>query len=220
MYKMQDGYYEDDYNMEEDMQMDGEDMMMGEYDPNCDSAIEDCYDEEGNLIVAKSILVTLWGIVPVMDLVAGIWHLSDWSDIAGTTAWKTTYFTELAAATTGLVFYGGANYMSMDSFFYSNFELYSRVHILLEATMLFLVFNANDKYPNDNTLGVDSLSTTFGFIAHGFGVAYGAASFMAISDEFGAEEEDYYGDDMYADEMTGETDGDVEGGDDAYYGYY
>jgi hypothetical protein len=83
MYKMQDGYYEDDYNMEEPMQMDGEDMMMGEYDPNCDSAVEACYDMEGNLIVSKSLLVTLWGLVPLMDLAAGIWHWSDWKDWDG-----------------------------------------------------------------------------------------------------------------------------------------
>jgi hypothetical protein len=108
--------------------------------------------------------------------------------------------------------------MSEDSFFYSQFKLYSRVHILFEATMLFLVYNANDKYPN-GTL-IDTQSTAFGLIAHGFGVAYGAASFMAISDEFGAPsmDDDYYGDaDMDMDDGTDEP---VDETNDNYYGYY
>lgn len=197
---------------------DCEAMMEEPCDPTMEGAEcpeEEMMTEEGS---AMNPLVLGWGAIPVMSLMAGFWQYSDWSDAVGFDEWSQAYMVEIGVSLISLPLWGGAVFMAggpLDAIF----PISSKVNILLSVVQLYLVYRADDAYPN--ATWVESQSTNFGYFAQVFGVVYGAASAMAVMDQYAGEEtaeEEYAEEDVYGDEAV-EDEYAVE---DNYgdYGYY
>ena len=91
----------------------------------------------------KPVMVAYWGLIPVLDIAAGAWIISDWSD-ADVSEWNTAYYTELALGSISLLAWSAASFMDTSS----AFVIVSKTQVVAEAVMLYLVYNGEDSYPN------------------------------------------------------------------------
>ena len=204
MYKFQD-YYGDYY---------------GEEAP-CDPYYEDCTVEEEPMeeddmmmeeeSAATPMLVMAFGIVPVLDLSAGLWNNDDIGDFE-IDEWDTMIMYELGIGAVSLLAWGSAAFMANTAVL----PIWSKVNILLEAVAIYLVYNAND------TAEAEGNSINFAYAAHAIGLGYSAFA-MAEIDAWASgdvEEEEMYGDEYYGAEEEYAAEDDYYGGD--YYngGYY
>ena len=203
MYKFQD-YYGDYY---------------GEEAP-CDPYYEDCTVEEEPMeeddmmmeeeSAATPMLVMAFGIVPVLDLSAGLWNNSE-LDGAEIDEWDTMIMYELGIGAVSLLAWGSAAFMANTAVL----PMWSKVNILLEAVAIYLVYNANDTSEGDSSI-------SFAYAAHAIGLGYSAFAMTEI-DAWASgdvEEEEWYGDEYYGAEEEYAAEDDYYGGD--YYndGYY
>jgi hypothetical protein len=208
MYKMQDYYGE------------VETAPCDPYYEDCDEVVEDGELVDGEELVEDSeavpIMVMAWGLVPLFDILAGFWNMSEWSD-SSLSEWDNVYLAELGFGTIGLVLWGGAVFMGAP--FESIFVISSKVQIIEEALMLYLVYNAEDSYANADY--VDSQATNFAYMAHALGLAYSAVAFREIDSYFGGDEEELAEDEegVYGDEELA-VEGEDEEAQTDYYGYY
>ena len=206
------------------------------YDDCTDAAVdeepeEDYYGEE--MVEEESsagvpMLVMAWGLVPVLDIASGLWINNDWSeladaDVADNTVWQNSFYASVATGGLGLVMWGATVFMGPP------FGMWFAVNVVLEAVNLYLVYAAEDKYPNNSTNFVNddgtdasTMSTVFAYGAHGFGLVFSGAAAAAAMSMGGAPEEEYA--DEYADEEPADEEPvDEEPADDTYgdyYGYY
>ena len=204
MYKFQD-YYGDYY---------------GEEATPCDPYYEDCtvaeeepMEEEDMMMeeetAAVPMLVMAFGIVPVLDLTAGLWNNSELGD-AVVDEWSTMIYFELGIGAVSLIAWGSAAFMANTAVL----PIWSKVNILLEAVAIYLVYAAADVVEGGSSI-------SFSYAAHAIGLGYSAFAMTEI-DAWAAgdvEEEEMYGDEYYGEEEEVVED-DYYGGDYYYGGYY
>ena len=138
-------------------------------------------------------LIMCWGIVPALDIISGLWIMNDWSD-AELGVWNRAWYTEVGFGLINLTTWGRAVFMG-DEFSQKMFVVSSQAHILVEAVMLYFVYDADKAYPND--VFVHNDSTNFAYAAHIVGLGYTSTvaftgtvkNFYAVEDE--AVEEEY-----------------------------
>lgn len=178
MYKFQDYYYGDYYGEQ--------DAYYAEEAPAEEEDIE--MEEESDSVPA---VILAYGLVPVLDIAAGVWNLSNWSDW-NIDQWTQAYFYEIAIGAICLPIWGLAALLDNETVF----PLSSKVHIALEAVALGLVWRAESEASADTN---DSKSTKFSYFAHVFGLGYSAFAMSEIDAYWGddveeyAEEDEYYG---------------------------
>jgi len=237
MYNFQD-YYGDYY---------GEEAPCDPYYEDCAAPEEETMEddmmmEEGES-ASVSPLVTLWGLVPALDIVVGFMTLDDFpqddeqdgvDDFAGTCMMcdmQNQGYLQISLGTISLLGWGAAQFMEMSG----PFLILSKVHILSEALMFFNEYRAwnvvVDNYVAEPVfeLTADDMnadppeSKAVAYGVHGFGLVYAAASMMAVADAYAVPEEEmdmeYYGEEYYGEEADDAAD-DYYGGDYYYGGYY
>ena len=78
----------------------------------CDPEVDyDCEVETAEDGDSTNPLVLGWGLIPVMSLAAGFWHMSDWSDVTGNDDWSTAYMVEIAVGGAMLPVWGVSVFM-------------------------------------------------------------------------------------------------------------
>jgi hypothetical protein len=191
MYKFQDDYYEEEAC---DPYYEDCPEACDPYYEECDEAAEEDYEEEyaaeeaaecdpemdedcEMMEEAKSPLLLLWGLSPILDLTAGFWNNDKMGD-SNLDEWDQLVLAELITGGLGFVFWAGATFMGAP--FSSLFVLTSKLHILLEATNIFLTYRAWDKW----STGLKDSQKFFGYGSHVFGVLIGVAAMSAIDAEY------------------------------------
>ena len=139
-------------------------------------------------------------------------------------------YLQWALGTVSLLGWSAAQFMDNSA----PFVILSKVHILSEAVMLYNEYRAwndtTDRWVDDAGFTQESLvadgepdSKTFAYVVHSIGLAYTAASMMAVADAYAADDEEwdmeYYGEEYYGEEADAAAD-DYYGGDYYYGGYY
>ena len=97
--------------------------------------------------------ISLW--VPFLDIAAGAWNYNEWNEVE-VDEWSTAYTVELVSGVALLASMSAAWFADMMSLF----AIYHKIHVLLEATMLYLVYAAED------TASADGQSTNFAYFVH------------------------------------------------------
>jgi len=131
-----------------------QDEVVAEEPAPCDPAIEDCplieeppvepepVEEESS---SMSPFILAFGLSPVLDLAAGYWNYDTWNAVD---TWDTTYLVELLGGSLCLITWGTA-VLAKIPVMETVFNYFSKGHILAEAVMLYLVYDANDTAPAD-----------------------------------------------------------------------
>ena len=120
--------------------------MVGSEAP-CDPTIENCYTAENSEPEETnksplSVLVYSYGIVGILDLAAGVWHVMKHSHHSSyNTVWGMAYYSELAVGF--LTFVGWAASLLMRPSLDLLLPLIVKANVLLEAVLYYLVFKAN-----------------------------------------------------------------------------
>ena len=198
MYKFQD-YYGDYY---------GEEAPCDPYYEDCTVAEEEPMEEDDMMMeeetAAVPMLVMAFGIVPVLDISAGLWN-NNWLDGVEQDEWDQMIMFEWAIGAVSLLAWGSAAFMSNTAVL----PIWSKVNILLEAVALYLVYNANDTVEGEGSIN-------FSYAAHAIGLGYSAFAMTEIDAWASGDvwEEEMYGDEYYGAEEEYAAE------DDYYGGYY
>jgi len=183
------GDYYGDYNAEADEET---------YDMEVDEQTMAAPEEEESGVQP---LILAWGLVPVLDLAAGYWIYNDWQDLNDSglednMVWEVAYIASAVTGGLGLAAWGGAIFMGPP------FGIWFAVNIVLEAVDLYLVYRAEDKWPNDSTNFVNddgtdasTQSTNFAYAAHSINLVLSAVVFGMTRKNMDKEEEyfeEYY----------------------------
>lgn len=99
--------------------------------------------------------------MPVLDIVAGFWNFN--SGNTTTAEWKLAYRTEIFSGIVSL--FSWAFYFQQNPTYMNWFLIYSRIYVIVEAVNLFLVYAAEESWPNNL-----NQSTNFAYFVHIFGL--------------------------------------------------
>lgn len=155
--------------------------------PPCDPTTEDCpavdppVEEVDPAPVEEtstaSMLPMVWGIVPLLDITAGLWNWSEVHDDATLDGyWDTTYMAEWAFGLIGLTAYGLGNFVGGAPF--DMIWAYAvKAHIAFEVISLYLVYDAesNDGYDA-------STSTYYSVLVSVAGIALSVLAMVPVAD--------------------------------------
>jgi len=107
-------------------------------------------------------LNVFFGIVPILDLIAGVWNFSTWGQT--NQQWENAYYFELSMSFLMLIAWLTVFERSKTTQF-AFFNQMAAVYVLIEIINLFLVYQAEDTTPNT----VDQ-ATNYAYFSHVFGL--------------------------------------------------
>ncbi len=128
-------------------------------------------------------LVWGWGLIPVLDFSAGLWNYYDWNE-SGLKKWENAYVVEMMFAAVNLVSWTGAIFLNnqVGVFYRQHIRFMSFATVGLELINLYLVYRADDYYPNE--VFVDTPSKLYAYVVHAVGLVYSAATIPVVNAYF------------------------------------
>ena len=128
-------------------------------------------------------LVWGWGLIPVLDFSAGLWNYYDWNE-SGLKKWENAYVVEMMFAAVNLVSWSGAIFLNnqVGVFYRHHIRFMSVATVGLEIIKLYLVYRADEEYPNK--VFVDTPSKLYAYVVHAVGLVYSAATIPAVNAYF------------------------------------
>ena len=104
--------------------------------------------------------VRYYGFVPVLDIAAGLYNYDTWDDISD--EWTLTYSVEVVS---GAILFCSWGLVQVMPSMMTIFDMNTKLHILVETAVLYLVYAADDAFENTENSG-----TEFSYMAAAVGL--------------------------------------------------